>query len=123
MEKTEQLYGIAKNSEEIRMVIDEIESAKTKHPVFATCIFSAGRGQYLVKSISGAKRHIQLMNDEDEAKGCQSVNGIIIEELYEAEEAALLGDFDSAIKEFAQVAATAIRAMEYCKAMKEGKEK
>lgn len=101
MKTTEQLYGIIKNSDEIRMVIDEIENAKKKHPVFATCIFSTGRSQFLINSIIGAKRHVQRMNDEDEANGRQSVNGIITEELYEAEEAALFGDFDSAIKEFA----------------------
>lgn len=37
-------------SKEIKIVVEELVKAKAKHPVFATCIFSTGRSQYLLKS-------------------------------------------------------------------------
>lgn len=111
--------GMTTLDKDIWLVRRELEAARKKHPVFATCLFGQGSPEELLRRIESALAERQIANDEAEARGEQSVDGIITEELYEAEEAALSGDYDLAIREFAQLAGTAISAMDFCRAMKE----
>lgn len=95
--------------------LEELRKARKKHPKFPTIATKTSAGVWGMRA-----RTLQILNDKAEMNDSTKWNAdkIILEELYEALEAAALQDFDGAKKEFLHVAVTAYRTAQLMESLK-----
>jgi len=105
MTKTPKYITIEADSEASRC-LSELYKAELKHPVFAT-----GFTDSTIEQNQRALNVLRLKNDNPNRP--QDVMNILLEEVMEAEEAYLKGDYKNCIKELAQVGAVVFRAIKW----------
>lgn len=94
----------------ITQVESEVIRACAKHD--RVCDFFVDPNKEM-KDVAGNLAELRTINDERERNGGATFSGIIAEELMEAYEAYIAGDLNNCIKELAQVAAVAVRGMDF----------
>lgn len=94
----------------ITQVESEVIRACAKHDRVCDFFVDPNKG---MKDVADNLAELRTINDERERNGCATFSGIIAEELMEAYEAYITGDLNSCIKELAQVAAVAVRGMDF----------
>lgn len=94
----------------ITQVESEVIRACAKHD--RVCDFFIDPRKSIVDIRDDLKK-LRESNDRKEGKLTATFSGIIAEELFEAYEAYVMGDLNNCIKELAQVAAVAVRGMDF----------
>ena len=102
----------------IDMIKSELENATKKHPLFCHAYSNSEK-----EAISHELDSIRLYNDFYANQGKQLASTILQEEVFEAEEAFLKGDFDSCLHELAQCGAVILRMMYFVETEKALKDK
>lgn len=100
-----------------KAIIDQVRFAELKHPDFAKSFASTTTVLPAVQNSLAVAR----AKSDSEAKEGYSFEATINEEILEALEAQLQGDYQHAYEELAQCGAVIIRAMEWIKQHKVGK--
>lgn len=109
--------GIPERQDLLNMVADSLRHAESKHPAFASMIsrrpvMPNRLGSYrddLALELEGVRRG----NDARASVGHENIEDLLREEILEALEAFYRGDYIGAKQEFSQVAAVAVRAMNW----------
>lgn len=97
------------------MIQNELQKAIEKHPKFCSAVIDPTSS----KSWAEAEYRIKLRNQ----RGPEYADNVLMEEVAEAFNAYSKGELDNALHEFAQVAAVAIRCMDYVMKKMDEKEK
>lgn len=107
VELFEKSVSVVKTNQYIDIINDELKNATKKHPLFCHAYANSEK-----ESISRALASIRSCNEFCEKQGKKIAATILQEEILEAEEAFLSGDFDSCLHELAQSGAVILRMME-----------
>lgn len=102
----------------IEKIKRELENATKKHPLFCHAYSNSEK-----EDISHALASIRLYNEFCANQGKQLASTILQEEVFEAEEAFLKGDFDSCLHELSQCGAVILRMMDFVAKEKSLKDK
>lgn len=105
-------------NQHIDMIKGELENATQKHPLFCHAYSNSGK-----EAISHALTSIRIYNEFCANQGKQLASTILQEEVFEAEEAFLKGDFDSCLHELSQCGAVILRMMDFVATEKSLKDK
>ena len=102
----------------IEKIKRELENATKKHPLFCHA-YANSEKEYISRALAS----IRSYNEFCEKQGKKIAATILQEEILEAEEAFLSGDFDSCLHELAQCGAVILRMMEFVETEKALKDK
>ena len=101
----------------LNIVADSLRHAESKHPVFASMISRRpvipGQLESYRSKLALELERVRKGNNAREAIGHENIEDLLREEILEALEAFYRGDYIGAKQEFSQVAAVAIRAMDW----------
>lgn len=101
----------------LNIVANSLRHAKSKHPAFASMISKRniipGHEESFRAELKRELEKIRWGNDAREAAKHESIEDLLKEEILEALDAFYNGDYILAKQEFSQVAAVAIRAMDW----------